>query len=177
MFSVLAGGGAASNAVTGITTVPFNQYLDTTNSLVLSGVSRFDDREALNLILADRYVIQNEPFFYKGHITDSLLILAYGKKIDDLRRRYKAYLWDGKFRDTLGAQVSANGSYRYSVFTTAPGKRAVVVVNTDFKTISDRVELPHPDKLVVAAPEEPDAQPTSGVVGIPARFAAVVMEL
>lgn len=53
------------------------------------------------------------------------------KKIDDLRRKYKNYLWDAEFRDTQGASVSADGSARYFVFVTAEGRRAVVVVNTE----------------------------------------------
>lgn len=161
---------------TGLTSVPFNQYLDTTNSIVLAGVSGFDDREALNLILMDRYVIQYEPYFYKGHITDFPMTLAYGKKVDDLRRRYQEYLWDAQFRDTLGASVTADGTLRYSVFDSPAGKRAVVVVNTDSKAITVTVGVPKAADLVVATPDDPDARPVSGAIQIPARCAAVVME-
>jgi hypothetical protein len=53
----------------------------------------------------------------------------------------------------------------------------VVVVNMEFsKAIVAQVELPQPGKLVVATPEQPDVQPTSGTLQIPARSAAVVME-
>jgi hypothetical protein len=77
----------------------------------------------------------------------------------------------------LGAQVTADGAHRYSVFTTAAGKRAVVVINMEFsKAITATVGLPNPGKLVVATPEAPDAQPTTGTLEIPARSAAVVME-
>ncbi len=161
---------------TGMTAVPFNQYLDTTNSVVLAGVSGFDDREALNLILMDRYVIQYEPYFYKGHITDFPMTLAYGKKIDDLRRRYKEYLWDAQFRDTLGASVTADGTFRYSVFDSPSGKRAVVIVNTDSKAVAATVSIPNTGNLVAATPDDPDAKPTTGAIQIPARCAAVVME-
>ncbi|MGH7941586.1 MAG: hypothetical protein ACREFR_11005 [Limisphaerales bacterium] len=161
---------------TGITTVPFNQYLDTTNSLVLAGVSGFDDRESLNLILMDRYVIEYEPYYYKGHITDFPLTLAYGKKIDDLRRRYKDYLWNAQFRDTLGATVTADGPFRYSVFDSPAGKRAVVVVNTGGKAIAATVTIPNAGNLVVATPDDPDARPAAGAVHIPTRCAAIVME-
>lgn len=162
---------------TGVTSKPICQYLDTTNSLMLAGVSGFDDREGLNMILLARCVIQYEPYFYKGRLSDFPMTLAYGKKIDDLRRRYKPYLWDGQFRDTLGATVTANGAFRYSVFITNTGKRAVVIVNPDFKkTITAKLDLPHSGNLVVATPEDPDAKPTSGTVEIPARSAAVVME-
>jgi hypothetical protein len=161
---------------TGLTTVPFNQYLDTTNSIVLAGVSGFDDRETLNLILMDRYVIQYEPYFYKGHITDFPMTLAYGKKIDDLRRRYKAYLWEAQFRDTIGANVTGDGTFRYSVFDSPAGKRAVVVVNTDSKTITATVNVPNAGNLVLATPDHPDPQPITSPFQIPTRCAAVIME-
>lgn len=162
----------------GVTAVPFCQYLDARHCLMLAGVSGFDDREQLNMILLRHCVIQYEPFLYKGHITDFPMTLAYGQKIDALRSKYKAYLWDGEFRDTLGADVSsANGSFQYSVFAGENGKRAVVVVNPDFnKPIAAAVKLPHARKLVVATPEEPDAKPTKGAVEIPARSVAVIIE-
>ena len=82
---------------TGVTATPICQYLDTQHSLMIAGVSGFDDREQLNNILLNRCVIQYEPFLYKGHLHDFPLTMAYGQKIDDLRRKYKAYLWDGGF--------------------------------------------------------------------------------
>jgi hypothetical protein len=161
----------------GISAVPICQYIDARHCLILAGVSGFDDREQLNMILLRHCVIQYEPFLYKGHITDFPLTLTYGKKIDALRSKYKAWLWDGEFRDTLGAEVSAEGSYRYSVFVADSGQRAVVVVNQEFnKPITAEVKLPHAGKLVVATPEQPDGQPTTGTLQIPARSVAVVME-
>ena len=161
----------------GVSATPVCQYLDTRNSLMIAGVSGFDDREQLNMILLNRCVIQYEPFLYKGHLHDFPLTMAYGQKIDDLRRKYKAYLWDGAFRDTLGAEVSADGAHRYSVFVAAGGKRAVVVISQELdKAITAKVYLPNASKLVVATPEGPDAEPTDGTLQIPARSAAIVME-
>jgi hypothetical protein len=156
--------------------VPVCRYIDSQAPLMVA-VTGFDDREMLNLILLDRYIISYEPYNFKGHLTDYPLTLAYGKKVDALRRQYKDYLWDGEFRDTLGATVSPDGNSKYSVFVTAAGKRAVVVINLEFsKTLTARVELPNPGKLMVATPEEPDARPTTGDLQIPPRSAAVVME-
>lgn len=161
---------------TGVSATPICQYIDP-HCLMLAGVSGFDDREKLNMILMYRYVIQYEPFLYKGHLRDFPLTLAYGQKIDALRRRYKAYLWDGEYRDTLGAEVNANGAHRYSVFMTAEGKRAIVVVNQEVdKAITASVKMPNAGKLVIATPEQPDAEPTTGELQIPARSAAIVME-
>jgi hypothetical protein len=161
---------------TGVSATPICQYLDP-HCLLLAGVSGFNEREQLNLILLHRYVIQYEPFYYKGHLRDFPLTLAYGKKIDALRSRYKAYLWDGEFRDTLGADVTANGAFRYSVFVAAGGKRAVVVINPDSdKAITAKVDLPNPGRLIWATPEQPDGGLTTGMLQIPARSAAVVIE-
>jgi len=155
---------------------PVCRYLDPQAPLVVA-VTGLDDREMLNLILLDRYIISYEPYNFKGHLTDFPLTLAYGRKIDALRRRYKAYLWDADFRDNLGATVNANGSHRYSVFVTAAGKRAVVVVNQESsRTITAGVELPHSGGLLAASPEQPEAVPTTGQLQIPARSAAVLME-
>ena len=163
-------------AETGVSATPICQYVDS-NCLLLAGVSGFDDREKLNQILLYRYVIQYEPFLYKGHLRDFPLTLAYGKKIDALRRKFKAYLWDGEYRETLGANVTGNGPHRYSVFVSANGKRAVVVVNPgQDKAIAVKVELPNAGKLITATPEHPEGESTTGALQIPARCAAVIIE-
>jgi hypothetical protein len=155
---------------------PVERYIDPQAPLMVA-VTGFDDRETLNLILLDRYLISYEPYNFKGHLTDFPLTLSYGKKVDDLRRRYKAWLWDAEFRDTLGATVGADGPHRYSVFVTRAGKRAVVVVNSGReKSVTAQVQLPNAGRLVVATPEQPEARPTSGTLAIPARSVAVVME-
>jgi len=162
----------------GLSASPICQYLDTQNSLMIAGVSGFDDREQLNTILLKRCVIQYEPFLYKGHLHDFPMTMAYGKKIDDLRRKYRAYLWDGAFRDNLGAEVSANAPHQYSVFLAENGKRAVVVVNPGSNSaITAKVSLPNPGSLRVVTPEQPDGKPTNGAVEVPARSVAVVIEV
>lgn len=162
----------------GVSATPICQYLDTQGSLMIAGVSGFDDREQLNTILLKRCVIQYEPFLYKGHLHDFPLTMAYGKKIDDLRRKYKAYLWDGAFRDNLGAEVSANGVHQYSVFLAKSGKRAVVVINpSSDAAITTRVTLNNPGSLIEATPEEPEGKPSNGTLQIPARSAVVLIEI
>ena len=156
--------------------VPVCHYIDPQAPLMVA-VTGFDDREMLNLILLDRYIISYEPYNFKGHLTDFPLTLAYGQKIDALRRKYNDYLWDAAFRDTLGATVTADGSSKYSVFVTPGGKRTVVVINMEFsKAITAQVALPNPGRLIMATPEVPDARPTTGTVAIPARSAVVIME-
>lgn len=162
----------------GLSATPICQYLDTQHSVMLAGVSGFDDREALNMVLLKRCVAQYEPFLYKGHLHDFPLTMEYGKKIDDLRRKYKAYLWDGDFRDNLGAEVSANRQFQYSVFRAASGKRAVVVVNpSSEEAITAKVSLPNAGNLLAATPEQPDGKASTGTLEIPARSVAVLIEI
>jgi hypothetical protein len=152
------------------------RYIDFQAPLMVA-VAGFDDREMLNLVLLNRYIISYEPYNFKGHVTDFPLTLAYGKKIDALRRKYKAWLWDAEFRDTQGASMSADGSHRYTVFRTAAGKRAVVVVNQESsKTITATLDIPNRGILMSASPEQLDAQPVTGALKIPACSAIVVME-
>lgn len=152
------------------------RYIDPQAPL-MAAVRGFDAREELNLILLYRYIISYEPYNFKGHVTDFPLTLAYGKKIDALRRKYKAWIWDADFRDTLGAKVSADGAVRYTVFQTAAGKRAVIVVNLETgKAITAALDIPNAGSLMAATPERPEAQPVSSTLQIPARSAIVVME-
>jgi len=143
----------------------------------MAAVRGFDAREELNLTLLYRYIISYEPYDFKGHVTDFPLTLAYGKKIDALRRKYKAWIWDADFRDTQGAKVTSNGSHRYTVFQTAAGKRAVIVVNMEqSRSITAMVDVPNPGRFLAATPEELDAQPVAEKLQVPARSAIVMME-
>jgi hypothetical protein len=152
------------------------RYLDSQAPLMVS-VTGLDARETLNLILLYRCIISYKPSNVDGSLSDFPLTLAYGKKIDALRRRYREYLWDAEFRDNLGATVDAEGAHRYTVFQTAAGKRAVIVVNLENgNAIRATLHIPNPGSLVAATPERPDAQPTSGALNIPPRSAVVVME-
>jgi hypothetical protein len=152
------------------------RYIDPQAPL-MAAVTGFDDREKLNLILLYRYIISYEPYNFKGHVTDFPLTLAYGKKIDALRRRYRAWIWDAEFRDTLGAKVTADGAVRYTVFQNASGKRAVMVANLEAgKAITATLDIPGSGSLMAATPEQPEAKSVSGPLRIPARSVVVAME-
>ena len=57
----------------------------------MTAIIGFDAREGLNLALLYRYIISYEPYQFKGRLTDFPLTLAYGKKIDALRRKYREF--------------------------------------------------------------------------------------
>lgn len=156
---------------------PLQRYI-APNAPIMAAVNGFDDREQLNEILMYRYITSYEPYNFKGHLNDFPLTLAYGQKIDALRRRYKDYLWDAEFRDTLGARVSGDGAVRHSVFVTRSGKRSIVLVSKEWSNaIRATVEIPKPGTLVVVTPENPDPVPMQGKLEVPARSAAVILEL
>lgn len=153
------------------------RYIDPQAPL-MAAVRGVNARDEVNLALAYRYIIEYEPYNFKGHVADFPLTLEYGKKVDALRRRHREFVWDGEFRDTLGATVDADGEHRYTVYVAKSGKRAVVVVNLEQgKGISAKVTLANAAQLSLATPENPERQPTMGEISIPARSAAVVMEV
>ena len=159
---------------------PIEQYIAPGLPMIVA-VNGFDDREQINRILLQRCIIGYEPFNFKGKLSEFPLTMAYGQKVDALRRQYAAFLWDGEFRDTVGAAVRCStGNARdvsYSVFRAQDGKRAVVVVNERADSpIEVSVDLPNPRAMVAATPEAPTAVAVSGNVSIAPRSAVVLME-
>jgi len=152
------------------------RYIDSQAPL-MAAVRGWNARDEINLTLAYRYIIEYEPYNFKGSILDFPLTLAYGKKVDDLRRKYQDFLWDAEFRDNLGANVAADGRVRHTLFRRPDGKRAVVVLNLEqSKPISATLDLPNPGTLKSATPEEPELRACNGKLSIPARSAVVIME-
>jgi hypothetical protein len=147
---------------------------------MMIAVTGFNDREMINRALMYRYIISYEPFNFKGNIDDFPLTVAYGEKMDALRRKYHDFVWDAEFRDTLGAQVTVDGRQfpAYSVFLRKDGRHAVVLVNdkTD-EAVDAVVKLNAPaGSLLCASPEQPDAAPCSAKIRIAPRSAVVAME-
>jgi hypothetical protein len=145
---------------------------------LMIAVSGFDDRESVNRALMDRYIISYEPFRFKGDLKDFGLTLDYGKKVDALRTRYKAYLWDAEFRDTLGATVTENGKpyTSYSVFRAGSGKHAVVLVNDERHDVALTVRMEGERNYLQASPESLEAKESTGTVRVAARSAVILMQ-
>jgi hypothetical protein len=168
--------------------LPVQRYIDPHGGYMIA-VTGFNDRSILNQCLLYRYIISYESFNFKGRLEDFPRTLAYGKAVDDLRRRYRRFLWDGEFLDTLGATVLAGDKAlpraahlpetAYTVYRDpASGRRAVVVANFDAaKEMPVLVEFPDPPKnLLWASPESPEAKPTDGPVVVAPLSAIVIME-
>ena len=89
----------------GLQHLPIQRYVDPYAGIMVA-LTGHDDRHAINQCLMYRYILSYEPRNFKGRLDEFPLTLAYGKKMDALRRRYTAHLWDAEFRDTLEARVT-----------------------------------------------------------------------
>lgn len=149
---------------------------------LMMAVSGFDDRNQINKCLQYRYVMSYEPFNFKGRPHDAPLTLAYGRTVDDLRRRYREFLWDAEFSGPRGAAITQDGDAfdDYTVFRNLQtGARAVAVTNTDAQSsITVHVQLDDNARARFAAvtPEDPDSQQTTGDVTIAPRSLIVLIE-
>ncbi len=137
-----------------------------------------NDKNTINMCLRDRYSICYEPRYFKGHLGEFPRLMAYGKLVDDLRRKYSDFLWDGEFRDILGASVSGDNIV-YSIFVRkTDGKKAVVVLNrSENQSAEATVKIDgSTNPTVVATPENPGAISFMGKITLQPQSAAVVME-
>jgi hypothetical protein len=166
--------------ISGAEHIALQRYIDPSLPLMVAATA-WNDRQMINRCLLYRYVMSYEPYGFKGRLDDFPLTIEYGKKVDALRRKYKAYLWDGEFRDTLGATVMAGGKphSQYSVFVNnSTGRRALVIVNpSDSDEMLFDISLPDPRQLSVVTPEIPEPKDFAGRLRVPAESAAALLEI
>jgi hypothetical protein len=151
---------------------------------MMNWVCGYDDRENVNVCLLYRYIISYEPHNFRGHLEEFPLTLEYGKKVDALRKRYQAFLWDAEFQDTLGATVEIVGDkpahdrpIEHSVFRRHDsGRKAVVIVNNITSPMTAEVSTGWKSRFFAVSPENPEPQPVDGQVQLPPRSAVVVIE-
>ncbi|HIS77276.1 MAG TPA: hypothetical protein IAB51_10810 [Candidatus Merdivicinus excrementipullorum] len=141
----------------------------------------WDDRELANQCLVYGYILNYEPYNFKGRMSDIPLTAQYGMKIRKLRRRLWEYLWKGKFLHTDTAQVrpvGETGEYIYSVFEAENGKRAIAVANQEAeRTLTLRVTADSGcTEFLLYTPEGDEAKASGSIVEIPARCACVLVE-
>lgn len=160
--------------------IPEERYASPFRPMMVA-VTGFDDREMINRAVMYRYILSYEPLNFKGNIDDFPLTVRYGKQVDRFRARFKDYLWNARFRDTLEAHVTVDGKpySQYSVFRREDGLRAVVLTNTSrtqpmIATIA--FDQPKGRRLVCASPEAVDPISCRTTVSIPARSLIAIME-
>ena len=114
--------------------IPLQRYMRP-HAQIMTAVSGFNDRSMVNQCLMYRYIMSYEPYNFKGWLHDFPDTVAYGQRMDAMRRELRAWLWDGEFRDTCGATVTdaATGAahHPFSRFEAADGTSMLVVCNYD----------------------------------------------
>jgi hypothetical protein len=83
--------------------VPMGRYIDPFAPMSVAVIG-YNDRQMINACLLYRFSMSYEPRDFHGELDEMPVSLVYGRAVDDLRRRYKEWIWDAEFRDTLGAQ-------------------------------------------------------------------------
>ena len=160
--------------------VPFARYLDPFAPMSIA-VTGWNDRQMINACLLYRFCMSYEPRDFHGELDEMPETLKYGRSVDDLRRRYREWLWDAEFRDTRGARVTRSGETHdaYTVFRHSNGLHAVVLANmSDTEPIVCEITLDRPKSTAMrwVSPEQPDAQPWRGKLELEPGTAAVVLE-
>jgi hypothetical protein len=135
----------------------------------------------INACLLYRFSMSYEPRDFHGELDEMPVSLSYGRAVDDLRHRYKEWVWDAEFRDTLGAKVTAGGAplETYTVFRRKDGLRAVALANmSDTDSIVCEVSLDHAKttQLKWVSPEQPEPKPWTGKLELAPGSAAVILE-
>jgi len=160
--------------------VPMGRYIApyAPMSVAVTGDS---DRQMINACLLYRFSMSYEPRDFHGELDEIPVTLTYGRAVDDLRRKYKEWLWDAEFRDTLGAKVIAGGAplSTYTVFKRKDGLRAVVMANmNDTDPAACELSLDHAksSELKWVSPEQPEPKPWPGRLELAPGSVAVVLE-
>lgn len=143
----------------------------------------WDDREIIHQAIAYGYIINYEPYNFKGRLSDFPGTVEYGMKAQKLRKRLWDYIWDGKFTHTVGANVEATDAEKpefiYTVFENRTnGKKAVVVANQDsMKVLSAKVMLDGGNTYFAAYNMDNDEiENIDGVITIPSRSLVILVE-
>ncbi len=122
-----------------------------------------------------------QPRHYNDSMDESLTrpLSRYVQELIRIRTKHKDLLFHGRFRDTLGAELTAGQNVRYSVFERmAGGGKACVVVNYGNEEEHAAVSWPGGDgaNVEILQPHRPDKAARLPVqLGLPPGTCAVVV--
>ncbi len=157
--------------------IPFARYLRPRGE-IMTAVSGFCDRNMINQCLMDRYIISYEPYNFKGWLHDFPDTVAYGRKMDALRTACRDYLWDGTYRDTLGASVVTEDGTSwssYARFEREDGRSALVAVNYGDEPVTVTASLESGTLSRWRTVDDETWHEGAGKIPIPPRSAVLVL--
>jgi hypothetical protein len=163
------------------THLPLHRYTAPRQQMVTAATG-FNDRNMINQCLLYRYMVSYEPWNFKGRLSDFPDTVLYGQRLQALREQARAWIWDGTFRDTVGASVvnQASGAehHPYTVFEDSDGTRAVCIANYDGDAVdlTVRADQDAPRRWYARMLDEDDWSIVGdGSVTLPGRSAAVLL--
>ena len=114
------------------------RYIDSHQPIMIAATGT-NDRNMLNRALLHRYNISYEPRNFKGRLIEIPATIEYGKRIDALRRRYRDFLWDAAYHDTIGATVLHDGKPHspYTVYVFAATIREACGCSGQSESLTD----------------------------------------
>lgn len=160
--------------------VPMQRYVMPSEKMMIAVIG-YNDRNTINQALMYNYIISYEPRNFKGKLSEYPATVEYGNKVDDLRRKYTDYLWNGEFLDIKGASVKSNNQQylNYSVFQNRKnGRKAIVIINPGYTdNVAVKVEYSGNKKsLVWISPEEPEEKAFTGEISIKPLSTIIIIE-
>ena len=155
---------------------PVERYIDSELPIVCSIVDH-NNLNKINMCLRDKYSMCYEPRNFHGHLSEFPRIMAYGMKVDSLRRRYSDYLWTAEYCNKNGTAVKGK-DLLYSVFRRkSDGKRAIVIMNSNTSESSPaHLTLDSSGSMTMVSPEKQDEIPFPNDVQIKPQGVIVVLE-
>jgi hypothetical protein len=145
-------------------------------------ISGWDDREMVNQCLVYGYIMNYEPYHFKGRLSNFPDTVEYGQNAQQIRRRLRDYIWLGKFMHVKGVNVESIGpdtEYMYSVYKhSSNGKKAIVIANQGHEEeLIVMVTIPgSPNKYLIHEPGLEKETHSDGPVTVPPRSLVVLVQ-
>lgn len=157
--------------------IPLSRYMRP-HAQLMTAVTGFNDRNMINQCLLYRFIISYEPYNFKGWLHDYPRTVAYGQKMDALRKEYRKYFWDGEFRDICGAQVInelGQAHHPYARYQADDGTSALVICNYEDEPVRLKARLDEGTLSRYRLVDDEEWKEAAGGIEIPARSAAIVL--
>lgn len=144
---------------------------------IVTALTGFDDRGMANQCLLYGYGMSLEPFHFKGRPADAPRTVAYSREVEEVRRRYRDWLWNGRMLDREELGVTVDGTSPAHATTWSAAERAgriTVIANYEEHELAVAVGAAGARALVLGRDTVP--LPIDGRLVLPPRSAALVLD-